>query len=138
MTLKDDMAADEAVFVNADEFAEPCTFIPLDDGDATGFALNVVPSDMDTQVNQVEISMLSRRVQSFTAWRTTLRSGINARTSNTRDPIRGDRLVFATGHEYQGEWTVQYPEADEGGAVTMVCVLENPVELRAPGSQVVR
>lgn len=131
MTLKANMAADlTALFLNTDEFADTGTYTP--NGAATGFAVTLVPGDVDESFLPTPSGEADRRMAAFTGVLSLLRAGILGIEGTVRDPRRLDSFAIATG-AYAGTWVVERYSADLGGGVILYARYEQRHQVAAEG-----
>lgn len=139
MTFKDDMIDDMDVFINDDEFGQTATYLPRAKAAGTGnmFAINVTFGDPDPNVLMVQAGQVTERTARILVSLADVRAGLLAVESAARDPVRGDRIVIASGAD-AGTWVVQDSVPDIGGGCQLNCRLADQRTYGAEGATVVR
>ena len=128
-SLKDLMSDDLVdVFLNEEDFAEAVTYKP--DGAVTAFNLVVAIGDVTDQMVQIASGRADQQQISATAKLSLIVAGILAIEGVSRQPQRGDQIIFATG-EHAGTWSVQTASVDNGGGVVMTLQFEQHHEALA-------
>ncbi len=137
MTLKDLMADDlTSVFLNTDEFADDVRF-QVKGPDNFSFALVAIIGDPAPTFVQIDGGQEDRRPVTVMAKRSSIRTGINSITGIARDPIKGDAIVVESG-TYQGTWTVNTAQPDDGDAMIMQCVKSDLYTANVTGAREIR
>lgn len=147
MTFKDRMAADiRAVFINEDEFGESITVMTIEQqaiehaaGTPETFAISGVPGDQADSYAQSRVSIDQATTITVAIERADWLAKIAPilDPDDARDPVRGDRLTFAAGTPYAGDWYCTGLAPDVGELLQLSCVRsdqwaiggENGVEL---------
>lgn len=133
MTLKDQMAADLATFINTDEFGDSASFQCQDGGAA--FPISVVVGDPAPATSMMDAGQESRRTAQIFMRHSVMIAGILAATTRSRDARRGDSLTIASGTN-AGIWTIEGPSATDVGDGCWVNAVF--AALDAPGGKTVR
>ena len=126
MTLKDQMAADLANVMAADEFDEAGTYFPKNS--ASSFAVRLVRGDIQGGASVFGEGVEHARTCDAVLIRSVVRAGVLAITGAARDPVREDKITLS-----DGDWYVVTPaQMDIGGGLTVQ--LEFDTFARAAGT----
>lgn len=117
MSLRDLMNDDLTdVLLDTEDYAEKCTYLP--DGGSSAFDVTLAVGDAADQMIALASGRADQMQIGVTGKSSTLRAVILAKTGQTRDPIHGDTVSFASG-DYAGTWMVLTHQPDQGGGTVM-------------------